>query len=139
MKSRFMKFFGYSSFFWFAFSVSLYLTFPMQALKGKVVTAMEEGLGKGKQGRYGTDPVVQFSSLNLWRFSGFSFERLSLQMGSKDPDPGPTVDFDPGTRTQDNIPDRDQRVKGQSYRVNGQVKVWDGSKFVSSLDVVFIS
>ncbi len=94
MKSRFIKFFGYSSFFWFAFSVSIYLTFPMQALKGKVVTALEEGLGKGKQGRYGTDPVVNFSSFNLWRFSGLSFERLSLQMGSTEPDPGPTVDFD---------------------------------------------
>ena len=94
MKSRFFKFFGYSSFFWFAFSLSLYLTFPMQALKGKIVTAMEEGLGKGKQGRYGTDPVVEFESLGLWRFSGLSFERLSLQLGSRDPDPGPTVDFD---------------------------------------------
>ena len=55
---------------------------------------MEEGLGKGKQGRYGTDPVVEFESLGLWRFSGLSFERLSLQLGSRDPDPGPTVDFD---------------------------------------------
>ena len=69
------KFFGYSSFFWFAFSLSLYLTFPMQALKGKIVTAMEEGLGKGKQGRYGTDPVVEFKS---WAFGGFQVFHSSV-------------------------------------------------------------
>jgi len=94
MKSRFFKIMGYSTFFSFAFSFSLYLTFPMDAVKGKIITAMEEALGKGQQGRYGTDPMVSFSSIDLWRLSGIAFERLSLQMGSRDPDPGPTVDFD---------------------------------------------
>jgi type II secretion system protein N len=94
MKSRLLKIMSYSTFFSFAFTVSLYLTFPMDAVKGKIITAMEEALGKGKQGRYGTDPIVSFSSIDLWRFSGVAFERLSLQMGSRDPDPGPTVDFD---------------------------------------------
>ena len=94
MKSKFVKLFGYPSFFFAAFSVSLYLTFPMQAVKGKVVAVMEDALGKGKQGRYGTDPRVSFESMDLWRLSGVSFERLSLQLGSKDPDPGTVFDFD---------------------------------------------
>ena len=94
MRSKFVKLFGYPGFFFAAFSVSLYLTFPMQAVKGKVVSVLEDALGKGKQGRYGTDPQVNFQSMDLWRLSGVSFERLSLQLGSRDPDPGPVFDFD---------------------------------------------
>lgn len=83
---------------WFSacFAVFLYghLSSSLQSLRGPLAAAMEDALGKGKQGRYGTDPVVQIGRISLWRLSGVELERVSVQLASTDPDPGPTLEFD---------------------------------------------
>lgn len=91
---RWCKAAAYPGWFTLCFSVSLYLTFPLDMVRPTVVAGLEEGLGKGKQGRYGVDPVVQIDGLKLWRMSGVRLSRVSLQLASRDPDPGPVVDLD---------------------------------------------
>ena len=45
---RWFKRIAYPAWFMFCFSGSLYLTFPMQQVKGPVVDGLEKALGKGK-------------------------------------------------------------------------------------------
>lgn len=91
---RWLKVAGYPSWFLLCFVGSLYLTFPMQYVKGPVVDGLEKALGKGKQGRYGVDPKVSIGNMSPYLLSGVSMERVSMQLGSTDPDPGPTIDLD---------------------------------------------
>jgi type II secretion system protein N len=91
---RWFKTVAYPSWFLFCFVGSLYLTFPMHLVKEPIVTGLEGALGKGKQGRHGVDPKVSIGKMSPYRLSGVSLERVQLQLGSTDPDPGPTVDID---------------------------------------------
>jgi type II secretion system protein N len=91
---RWVKLVGYPSWFGACFVFSLYLTFPIDVIESQVVDAAENALGKGKQGRYGVDPKVEIGEMSLWRFSGVKLERVSVQLASNDPDPGPTLDVD---------------------------------------------
>lgn len=91
---KWLKLTAYPGWFAICFFASLYLTFPLSLVKAPVVAGLEEALGKGKQGRYGVDPVVKIDELSLWRMSGVELERVSLQLASTDPDPGPTVELD---------------------------------------------
>lgn len=91
---KWLKVTGYPGWFAVCFFASLYLTFPLSLVKAPVVAGLESALGKGKQGRYGTDPKVQIDKLSLWRMSGVELERVSLQLASDDPDPGPTLELD---------------------------------------------
>jgi type II secretion system protein N len=85
---------GYPGWFALCFFVSLYLTFPLDMVRPMVMSVLEDALGKGKQGRYGVDPVVKIDGLTLWRMSGVRLSRVSLQLGSTDPDPGPVLELD---------------------------------------------
>lgn len=85
---------GYPGWFALCFFVSLYLTFPLTMVKAPVVAGLEDALGKGKQGRYGVDPKVEIDKLTVWRMSGIELERVTLQLGSTDPDPGATLELD---------------------------------------------
>ena len=91
---RWLKWIGYPSWFLLCLVGFLYLTFPTQVLKPAVVSALEDVLGKGKQGRYGTDPEVTIGKLDLHYLSGLRFERLGIRLGSKNPDPGMLLEFD---------------------------------------------
>jgi type II secretion system protein N len=91
---RWLKWVGYPAFFWAVFFFSLYVNLPLHLVKDRVVTEMEKALGKGKQGRWGTDPKVTIGKMSPYRLSGVTLDRVSMQLGSKDPDPGPTVDVD---------------------------------------------
>jgi len=91
---RWFKNIAYPSWFMLCFFGSLYLTFPMQHVKGPVVEGLEKALGKGKQGRYGVDPKVTIGTMSPYLFSGVQLERVQLQLASDDPDPGATVDLD---------------------------------------------
>lgn len=96
MESK-LRFFVYPAWFSFCFTVSVYLTFPVDLLENQVVQIAEAALGKGdrrKVGRHGVEPKVEIGSLSLYRLTGLSFERLSLQLASNNPDPGPVIDFD---------------------------------------------
>jgi type II secretion system protein N len=84
---------GYVAWFFAAFVVGIYYTFPLDELKGMIVGIIEDQLGKGKQGPYGVDPKVDVGSLSLSGF-GVKATRVSIQMPSRDPDPGPTIDLD---------------------------------------------
>ncbi|MFZ9886010.1 MAG: type II secretion system protein GspN [Myxococcota bacterium] len=92
--SRRVKAFAYPHWFLFCFGASLYATFPIDVVKAPVTHALEVALGKGKQGRYGVDPVVQIGALSPSLLGGVTLERLSLQLGSTDPEPGATLFFD---------------------------------------------
>jgi type II secretion system protein N len=88
-----LKLAGYTSWFFLMFWVGVYLTFPLDDLKPQIVSAMEDALGKGKQGTYGVDPKVTLGSLSLSGF-GVAAEHVQVQLASKDPEPGPTIDVD---------------------------------------------
>ena len=90
---RGLKVVGYIAWFLAAFVVGVYLTFPLDEAKGAIIGLVETQLGKGKQGQHGVDPVVQLGSLHLSGF-GVAAERVSIQMPSRNPDPGPTIDLD---------------------------------------------
>lgn len=90
---RGLKIVGYVAWFLAAFVVGVYLTFPLDEAKGAIIGLVETQLGKGKQGQHGVDPVVQLGSLHLSGF-GVAAERVSIQMPSRNPDPGPTIDLD---------------------------------------------
>lgn len=90
---RALKIAGYVAWFMAAFVVGVYLTFPLDEAKGAIIGLVEVQLGKGKQGQHGVDPVVQMGRLSLSGF-GVAAERVSIQMPSRNPDPGPTIDID---------------------------------------------
>jgi type II secretion system protein N len=85
---------GYVAWFLSCLVFFFYATFPISAIKGTIEAEMEKSLGKGKQGRYGVDPDVQIGDLELWRLSGAKAEQVTIQLGSKDPDPGPSFFLD---------------------------------------------
>ena len=91
---RWFKAVAYPAWFFFIFILSLYLTFPISAVKAKVTDGAEVALGRGKQGRHGTDPVVQIGHLELWRLSGLAFKHMQVQLASTTPDPGAQLDID---------------------------------------------
>ena len=86
----------YSAWFSLCFSVSLYFSISSSVgtLRAPVEQALEQALGKGKQGRYGVDPDVSIGGMSLWRLSGIEMRRVSMQLGSTDPDPGPVIEID---------------------------------------------
>jgi type II secretion system protein N len=90
---RGLKIAGYVAWFNLMFVIGVYLTFPLDDLKPQIVAMIEDALGKGKQGQYGVDPKIELGSLSLSGF-GVSAERVALQLGSRDPEPGPTLDID---------------------------------------------
>lgn len=84
----------YASWFSFCFLTFTYLTFPLGLLRPAIVSAAEKQLGKGAQGRYGVDPRVEIGAMSLSGGLGVKFERVQVQLGSTDPDPGPVIDLD---------------------------------------------
>lgn len=90
---RALRILGYLGWFCFFFVVGVYITFPLDEAKGAIIGLVETQLGKGKQGPHGVDPVIQLGSLHLSGF-GVAAERVSIQMPSRNPDPGPTIDLD---------------------------------------------
>lgn len=91
---KWLKVTGYPGWFALCFFTFLYMSFPLTMVKAPVIAALEDALGKGKQGRYGVDPKVEIEKLSVWRMSGVELERVSLQLGSDDPDPGATIELD---------------------------------------------
>jgi type II secretion system protein N len=84
---------GYGAWFMLAFIVGTYLTFPLDDMKPLIVGLVEEQLGKGKQGVHGVDPKVELGALSLSGF-GVKAERVMIQLASRNPDPGPSFDFE---------------------------------------------
>ncbi len=90
---RALRIAGYVAWFVAAFVVGVYLTFPLDEAKGAIIGLLETQLGKGKQGQHGVDPVVRMGKLSLSGF-GVSAKQVSIQLPSRDPDPGPTIDVE---------------------------------------------
>lgn len=84
---------GYWSWFSFCFTVAFVLTFPLTGLKPLVIGQLETVLGKGRQGVHGVDPVVTIGDLGISGL-GVKAERVSIQLGSTNPDPGQVFDLD---------------------------------------------
>ncbi|MCP4502047.1 MAG: type II secretion system protein GspN [Deltaproteobacteria bacterium] len=84
----FKKFLAYGSWFSLVFVLSFYATFPINKVRGKVVAGLEDAMGKGKQGRHGTDPSVQIGKMSLGGGAGIQLENVQMQFGSRTKDPG---------------------------------------------------
>lgn len=91
--TRLVKYGGYAAWFMVAFVVGIYLTFPLDDMKPLLISMGEDAMGKGKQGAHGVDPKIELGSLRLSGF-GVRADRVMVQLASRDPDPGPTLDFD---------------------------------------------
>lgn len=85
---------AYSAWFSLIFTLSLYATFPIQKVRGQIVSALEKALGKGKQGRHGSDPSVQIGKMALAKGLGVELKNVQLQLGSKTKDPGLLLNID---------------------------------------------
>jgi type II secretion system protein N len=90
---RVLRVAGFAGWFLGCFLLFSIVTFPMDGLRPLLITQAEKALGKGQQGAYGVDPVVQVGSLSS-RFVGVQAKRVHLQLASKEPEPGPTFDLD---------------------------------------------
>jgi len=90
---RGLKLAGYFLFFDVCFVIAAVVTFPLQGMRPLIVDQAEKALGKGKQGRSGVDPVVTIGELAMSGL-GVKAERVQIQLGSTDPEPGPTIDLD---------------------------------------------
>ncbi|MES2504044.1 MAG: type II secretion system protein GspN [Myxococcota bacterium] len=87
-----MKKFLYVVFFGFAFIVSLYLTFPIDALRPYIEKQMQEALAGDPSHPLVLAPSVHIGELSLWRLSGVSVSNLRVQMGSETTEPGQTME-----------------------------------------------
>jgi len=85
---KWFKVVAYPSWFGLVFFISLYMTFPMSTVRSKVVSGLEKAMGKGAQGRHGSDPSVQIGSMTLANGLGVKMTNVNLQFGSRTPDPG---------------------------------------------------
>lgn len=92
--SNIVKYAGYSCWFVVCLVAFIYLTFPINSVKGRVETELEKALGHGKQGKHGVNPDVTIDKLSLWRLSGVSAKRVQVQLGSTNPDPGASFMID---------------------------------------------
>lgn len=90
---KILGFAGYGAWFMVAFVVGIYLTFPLDDMKPLIIDFAEDQMGKGKQGAHGVDPKLELGSLRLSGF-GVRADRVMVQLASRDPDPGPTIDLD---------------------------------------------
>jgi len=94
---KWFKLIAYPSWFFLVFVMSIYLTFPVNLLKGAIISEAEKALGKDsptKVGRSGVNPEVKIGDVSLYRVSGLSLERVRVQLASSSPDPGTAFDID---------------------------------------------
>ena len=85
--------FGYWSWFSFCFTIAVVLTFPLAGLKPMIIDQTEKVLGKGKQGAYGSDPIVTIGDLGMSGL-GVKATRVQIQLASQNADPGAVIDVD---------------------------------------------
>jgi type II secretion system protein N len=95
-RPRWLRALSYIGFFLVCFVVSLYLTFPMSALKPKIMAVLQQAVAQAgpQPGRYGVPSEVKVEGLDVYRLSGVALERVSIRLASTDPDPAPTWDID---------------------------------------------
>lgn len=92
-RQKFATFLGYWSWFSFCFTIAVVLTFPLAGLKPLLIDQAEKFLGKGRQGAYGSDPVVTIGDLGMSGL-GVKATRVQVQLASPNADPGPLIDID---------------------------------------------
>jgi type II secretion system protein N len=91
---RQLKWVWYPLFFVTVFLVSLYLTFPADAIKGYVVEQIENALAGQGTGQWVVPPRVSIGKMSLWRLSGMKMKDVELQAGSQTPQPGSKWEFE---------------------------------------------
>lgn len=91
---KMLKWVLYPAFFFAVLFTSFYLNFPMDALKGRVVDALETNLGRGKEGRHGVPPKVTIGKLSPWRLSGIDAKNVTIRLKSSNPTPGMEIPID---------------------------------------------
>jgi type II secretion system protein N len=86
---------AYPFFFLMCFVVSLYVTFPMAVLKGRILDEMTKALNASKTpGPYGKPGRVTADDVQLWRLSGLRFTHLVIHPVTMDPDPASPVEVE---------------------------------------------
>ncbi|MEW5848392.1 MAG: type II secretion system protein GspN [Myxococcota bacterium] len=86
---------GYPAFFMGCFLVSLYLTFPMNLLRGRILEEMTRALNAQKNpGQYGKPGKVTAENVDLYRFTGVEFTNLVVTPVTTNPDPAIPYELD---------------------------------------------
>ncbi|MFH1810861.1 MAG: type II secretion system protein GspN [Pseudomonadota bacterium] len=129
---RWLRMLGYAGFFGLCFVISLYLTFPMSAIKPRVVDMLQKAVQQAgpQPGRYGTQAEVQIERVDIYRLTGLELTRLSVRLATTEPDPGPTWEFDRARARLQLLP----LILGHQ-RVGFDVDLYDGNLSGSALVV----
>ena len=86
---------GYPAFFLACFVASLYLSFPMQVLRGRILEEMTRQLNAQRSpGPYGKPGKITADGVDLWRLSGVKFTNLVITPVTTNPDPGIPYEVD---------------------------------------------
>jgi type II secretion system protein N len=85
----------YPVFFLTCFLVSLYLTFPMDVIKPRILDEMNRALNARKSpGAYGKPGRITLEDVNLYRFSGVDLRNVTIWDVTTDPDPASPIQLD---------------------------------------------
>lgn len=86
---------GYPLFFITCFIFSLYLTFPMQVVRGRILDEMTRQLNTGRNpGPYGKPGKVTAEQVDLYHVSGVSFRNMVITPVTTNPDPAVPFEVD---------------------------------------------
>lgn len=95
-RRRWLSMLGYVGFFVLCSIVSLYLTFPMNALKPRVMSMLQRAVQSAgpKPGRHGSPAEVQVGDIALYRLTGVELKHVKVRLASTEPEPKPSWDID---------------------------------------------
>lgn len=86
---------GYVFFFVFCFVASVYLTFPMDLLKPRILEEANRALNARKSpGAYGKPGSITVEDVKLWRLSGVELKNVVVLDVTTNPDPAPPWEVD---------------------------------------------
>ncbi len=95
MRSRALVYVAYPTFFLTCFLVSLYLTFPMDVVKPRIVEELTRQLNARKNpGPYGKPGRILVNDLTLWRVTGIQMTGVTVFDVTTDPDPASPIELD---------------------------------------------
>lgn len=95
MRSKALSYVGYPAFFLFCFFTSLYLTFPMDVVKPRIVEEATRQLNARKSpGPYGKPGRILINDVALWRVSGVELRGVTIFDVTTDPDPASPIELD---------------------------------------------
>jgi type II secretion system protein N len=90
-----LRWLGYIGFFLFCFVGSVYLTFPMDLLKPRILEEANRALNARKSpGMYGKPGSITIEEVKLWRVSGVELKNVVVTDVTTNPDPAPSWEIE---------------------------------------------